>query len=103
MTKTLPFKYKKIHPEEKYLFQEKNPPEVKIEFYDNIKNLKALTCYSNEGNQWRESNIKFQDASTLIVNIEEKFTGERGRINCSLRDPSGYWRWLGIQFVVSEN
>ena len=55
LTKTLPFKYKKIHPEEKYLFQEKNPPEVKIEFYDNIKNLKALTCYSNEGNQWRES------------------------------------------------
>ena len=102
LTKTLPFKYKKIYPKEKYLSREKNPPEVKIEFYENIKNLKALTCYSNEGNRWRESNIKFQNANTLIVNIEEKFTGERGRINCSLRDPSGYWRWLGIQFVVSD-
>ena len=36
------------------------------------------------------------------VKIAEKFIGERGRINCSLRDPSGLWRWLGIQFVVSE-
>ena len=40
--------------------------------------------------------------STLIINISEKFIGERGRINCSLRDPSGYWRWLGIQFVIGS-
>ena len=39
---------------------------------------------------------------TLLININEKFVGERGRINCSLRDPSGYWRWLGIQFVISD-
>ena len=38
----------------------------------------------------------------LLINIAEKFVGERGRINCSLRDPSGLWRWLGIQFVISE-
>ena len=35
--------------------------------------------------------------------INEKFTGERGRVNCSLRDSSGFWRWLGIQFVVSSD
>ena len=102
LTKTLPFKYKKIYPEEKYLLQSKNPPNVKIEFYDNIANLKSVGCYSNEGNEWRQSNIKFENSNTLIIKIAEKFTGERGRINCSLRDPSGLWRWLGIQFVVSE-
>lgn len=102
ITKTLPFKYKKIYPEEKYLLQSKNPPNVKIEFYDNIANLKSVGCYSNEGNEWRQSNIKFENSNTLIIKIAEKFTGERGRINCSLRDPSGLWRWLGIQFVVSE-
>ena len=37
-----------------------------------------------------------------INDINEKFLGERGRINCSLRDKSGFWRWLGIQFVVKE-
>ena len=100
LTKTLPFKYKKIYPEEKYLLQDKNPPKVKIVFYKNINNLKSLTCYSNENDKWRKSDIEFQNTNTLLVNINEKFIGERGRINCSLRDPSGFWRWLGIQFVL---
>ena len=102
LMKTLPFKYKNIFPEEKYLLQSKNPPDVKIEFLDNIKNLKSLNCFSNEENKWRKSKIGFLNDNTLKVSINEKFVGERGRINCSLRDPSGYWRWLGIQFVVSE-
>ena len=102
LMKTLPFKVQNIFPEEKYLLQNKNPPEVKIIFYENIKDLKSLTCYSNEGNKWRQSDIKFENQNILLVNISEKFVGERGRINCSLRDPSGFWRWLGIQFVVSE-
>ena len=102
LTKTLPFKYKKIYPDEKYLLQSKNPPNVKIEFYNDINNLKSLSCYSNEGNKWRKSDTKFENSNTLIINISEKFVGERGRINCSLRDPSGLWRWLGIQFVISE-
>ena len=98
----MPFKYKKVYPEEKYLLQSENPPEVKIKFYENIKNLNSLSCYSNEGNKWRQSNIKFEDSYTLLINIKEKFVGERGRINCSLKDPSGFWRWLGVQFVVSD-
>ena len=102
LTKTLPFKYKKIYPDEKYLTQAKNPPAVKIEFYNNIKNLNSVGCYSNEGDRWRRSDIKFENSNTLLINIAEKFVGERGRINCSLRDPSGLWRWLGIQFVISE-
>ncbi len=102
LTKTLPFKYKQIIPYEKYLVQSKNPPKVKISFYENIDNLKSLNCYSNEGNKWRKSDIKFENDSTLNININEKFLGERGRINCSLRDQSGFWRWLGIQFVISD-
>ena len=103
LTKTLPFKYKKILPEEKYLLSNTNPPEVKIEFYENIKNLKAINCYSNEANKWRQSKIAFISDNVLQIFIDEKFVGERGRINCSLRDTSGFWRWLGIQFVVGEN
>ena len=102
LIKTLPFKYKEIYPNEKYLLQNKNPPEVKISFYENIKNLKSLTCYSNENDKWRQSVIKFENDNSLFIKISEKFIGERGRINCSLRDSSSFWRWLGIQFVVSE-
>jgi poly-beta-1,6-N-acetyl-D-glucosamine N-deacetylase len=102
LTKTLPFKYKNISPVEKYLINDKNPPEVKIEFFENIQNLKSLNCYSNEGGKWRQSKINFTSANILKISIKEKFVGERGRINCSLRDQSGFWRWLGIQFVLSE-
>ena len=102
LIKTLPFKYKKISPEEKYLLQKNNPPEVKIEFYENIDNLKSVNCFSNEGERWRKSIIKFESANTLLIKINEKFVGERGRINCSLRDQSSFWRWLGIQFVISD-
>ncbi len=102
LTQTLPFKYKKIYPDEKFLLQNNNPPNVKIEFFNSIKNLKTVSCYSNEGNKWRQSNVKFENSNTLLINIAEKFVGERGRINCSLRDPSGLWRWLGIQFVISD-
>ena len=102
LTKTLPFKYKKILPEEKYLLKNENPPNVKIEFYENIENLKSINCYSNEADKWRKSNIIFTSKNVLQILIDKKFLGERGRINCSLRDPSGFWRWLGIQFVISN-
>ena len=102
LTKTLPFKYKKISPEEKYLLENKNPPKVQISFYEDIANIESINCYSNEGGNWRQSDIKFIDTDTVNIKIKEKFIGERGRINCSLRDPSGFWRWLGIQFVVSD-
>ena len=102
LIKTLPFKYKKIIPEEKYLLVDKNPPNVEIEFYENIKDLKLISCYSNEANKWRKSEITFVSSNVLKIFIREKFIGERGRINCSLRDSSGFWRWLGIQFVISE-
>ena len=100
--KTLPFKYKTISPEERYLLQSKNPPIVKIEFEENIENLKQINCFSNEGNKWRNSQILFTENNLLEITIAEKFIGERGRINCSLKEKNNYWRWLGIQFVISD-
>ena len=103
LMKTLPFKYENIFPEDRYLLQSKNPPNVKIKFYKNIKNLREINCYSNEGNKWRNSKLNFVDDQILNIKISEKFVGERGRINCSLRETEGFWRWLGIQYVISEN
>ncbi len=102
LMRTLPLKYLKITPEDRYLLQENNPPKVKIELNKNIKNIKQINCFSNEGNKWRNSNISFLESHILEVNIQEKFIGERGRINCSLKEKEGFWRWLGIQYVVSE-
>ena len=103
LVKTLPLKYKKISPEERYLLQSKNPPNVTIEFYDGINNLSNINCFSNEGNRWRDSKIFFKEKNILNIEIDEKFVGERGRINCSLKEIDGFWRWLGVQFVISDN
>ena len=102
LIKTLPFKYEKITPEDRYLLQSNNPPNVKIFFKDNINYLKQINCFSNEDNKWRKSNISFVEENILEIKISEKFIGERGRINCSLREKEGFWRWLGIQFVIAE-
>ena len=102
LIKTLPLKYKYIHPAEKYLISENNPPDIKIEFLKNMNNIKMINCYSNEGNVWRKSKINFINQKSIEIILREKFVGERGRVNCSLREENGYWRWLGIQFVIAE-
>ena len=100
--KTLPFQYKSIEPQEKYISNANNPPKVNIEFYETIKNLKRINCFSNEGNQWRNSKINFNNNFNLSINLKEKFITERGRINCSLQENNGFYRWLGVQFVIKE-
>ena len=100
--KTIPLKFKSITPEEKYINDTNNPPNVIVEFLDEIKNIELLSCYSNELNSWRKSEIKYLDSFKIKINLIGKFTTERGRINCSLREPDGSWRWLGMQFVVAE-
>ena len=100
--KTIPLKVKSIIPKEKYINDSSNPPLVIVEFFEDIKNLKLLNCYSNELNSWRKSEIEYLNNFTIKIKLGGKFTTERGRINCSLREPDGSWRWLGMQFVIAE-
>ncbi len=102
LLKNIAFPYKKILPEEKYLTDRNNPPSVSIQFFENQKNLENINCYSNEQNKWRKSKLLFTNKNELKVILDGKFITERGRVNCSLRDKSGYWRWLGIQFVIAD-
>ena len=100
--KTLPFPFKSIKPENRYISDENNPPKVNIQFYENLKNLNNINCFSNEQDKWRNSKISFVNKYNLNINLDGKFITERGRINCSLREKNGFYRWLGIQFVVKE-
>ena len=99
---TLPFPYEKITPDNRYLQKNENPPNVKIKFFKNLINIKNINCYSNEGNIWRKSNIEFENENELNILLNEKFKSERCRINCSLWEQGGKWRWLGIQYVIAE-
>ncbi len=96
-----PLEYKEIYPEEKQLSKNTNPPNFKVEFFKQQKNLNNINCYSNEGDTWKKSNTNFVDY-TLTIKFREPFKPRRGRINCSLND-NGKWRWFGIQFPIKEN
>ena len=95
-----PLQYKALFPEEKYLIED-NPPNFSVEFFDEQKDLDNINCFSDEGNQWKKSNIYFSK-KILNINFREKFLFRRGRINCSLND-NGIWRWFGVQFSVKQN
>ncbi len=102
LLKTLPLKYEYLKPEEKYIKDSENPPKVYIKFFDKYNNINQLNCFSNEKDQWRSSKIVFLQNNEIEIQLDGKFTTERGRINCSLREEGGFYRWLGIQFVIAD-
>ena len=95
-----PLQYKKLLPEDKLLLSKDNPTKLKVEFFEEQKNIQQLNCFSNEGDGWKNSNINFQN-NILEVVFKEKFLFRRGRVNCSLND-NGIWRWFGTQFTVKS-
>ena len=99
--KTYPLEYKNLLPKEKKLKKLNNPPNFSVEFFENQKNIKDITCYSNEGNKWEKSKITFID-NKLSIKFREAFLPRRGRVNCSLKD-NKKWRWFGAQFIITEN
>ncbi len=92
----LPLQYKEIIPENKFMKQNENPPQMSIQFFKNQKNLEKISCFSNEGSRWKKTNIRLND-NKLVINFTEKFMERRGRINCSMKDKKG-WRFAGFQF-----
>jgi len=95
-----PLQYKTLLPDDKYLTKN-NPPKFSVEFFEEQKNLNNINCFSDEGDQWKKSNLNLTK-NILNINFKEKFLFRRGRINCSLND-NGIWRWFGVQFSVEQN
>jgi len=96
--KSFPLEYKSLFPFEKKLNEKSNPPKFIIKFFKEQKNLENINCYSNEGGDWKKSNINISK-EILTIKFKDAFKARRGRINCSLND-DGKWRWLGAQFQV---
>ena len=93
-----PLEYKSVSIKNKLLNKSNNPPDLVIEFFNDQKNLNQINCFSNEGGDWKETNIKLSE-NKLNVLFNEKFIPRRGRINCSMNE-NGTWRWLGLQFTI---
>ena len=99
--KLFPIPYKNLIPQDKYINSNQNPPTIEIDFFEAQKNIKNINCFSNEGNEWRNSIMKFEK-NVLKIDFREKFIFRRGRVNCSIKD-GDIWRWLGIQISVEIN
>ncbi len=97
----MPLEIKSLKPEEKKINQNNNPPKLVIEFFPEQKNIDNINCYSNDGGNWKKSNLKIEK-NTLSIKFEKPFLPRRGRVNCSLND-NGLWRWFGTQFVIVKN
>ena len=67
-----PLEYKSLKPEEKKLTNKNNPPTFSVEFFEDQKNLKNINCYSNEGNEWKKSDIRFSN-NKLFIKFREPF------------------------------
>ena len=96
-----PLEYKFLKPEEKKLNNNDNPPKLIVQFFEKQKNIKDINCYSNDGGDWKKSDLKF-NGSTMTIVFKQPFIPRRGRINCSLND-KGIWRWFGTQFTIRPN
>ena len=96
-----PLEYKHLYPLEKKLIRANNPPEFKVEFFKEQKNIKNINCYSNENNKWEKSKTNVSN-QILTIQFRAPFKPRRGRINCSLND-NGKWRWFGVQFPIKVN
>ena len=93
-----PLEYKSLTPEQKKISDINNPPKLIIEFFKDQKNIENITCYSNDGGNWKKPHLNFRK-NILSIKFEEKFLPRRGRINCSLNE-NGKWRWFGTQYTI---
>ena len=96
-----PLQYKNLLPINKYITNKNNPPSFSVQFFKNQNNIDNINCFSNEGDEWKKSNIYINE-NKLNIQFREKFIFRRGRINCSLND-EGIWRWFGVQFSIKQN
>ncbi len=97
----LPLEYRSDSLNDKFISKKNNPPNLEIFFFDDQKDLNRINCFSNEGNQWQNTETSLKN-NKLLIKFRDKFKDRRGRINCSLND-NGNWRWLGLQFTINNN
>jgi poly-beta-1,6-N-acetyl-D-glucosamine N-deacetylase len=98
---SFPLEYKQLLPLQKKLTVEENPPEFRVKFFKEQKNLNNINCYSNELDKWEKSKTTISN-QILSIKFRGPFNPRRGRINCSLND-KGKWRWFGVQFPIITN
>lgn len=94
----LPLPALDIVPDDSILEPKNNPPLFGFTVPAGVTGLDRLSCYAS--NQEAAVPVHQLDENRIEVRMTEAFAQGRGRINCTLPDRSGRWRWLGQAFVI---
>lgn len=94
----LPLPALDIVPEDSVLAPGANPPTFGFSVPATLANLDRLNCYAS--NQDTALPVHRLGENRIEVRMTKPFPPGRGRINCTLPDRSGRWRWLGQAFVI---
>jgi hypothetical protein len=93
----LPLPVHDVVPDDPKLTAEQNPPMYGFTVDPAVGALDGLACYADGRG---EVPVKTLAGQRVEVRLEEPFRPGRARVNCTLRAPSGRWRWFGRQFYV---
>jgi len=98
--RALPLPVKDVTPRDTTLGAETNPPPFGFTVTgEAVKGLSRLACYySGEG----RLRIERLGEARIEVRTDAAFPPGRSRINCTMPDRSGRWRWYGLQFYVPQ-
>jgi len=98
LANALPLPVLDITPEDPLLRPENNPPAFGFTVQSTVTGLDRLMCYAS--NQDAPAPLQRLGENRIEVRMPAPFQRGRGRINCTLPDRSGRWRWLGQSFVI---
>jgi len=96
--RALPLNATDITPADPYLTRGANPPAFGFTVNgESVGKLDRLNCYASSEEKLR---IERLGEARVEVRMTKPFPVGRSRINCTLHDKGGRWRWYGQQFYV---
>ncbi len=94
----LPMPVLNITPEDPLLGPDNNPPAFGFTVQSMVTGLDRLQCYAST--QDAAVPVQRLGDNRIEVRMPAPFPRGRGRINCTLPERGGRWRWLGQAFVI---
>ena len=98
--RALPLRAIDITPADPFLTPDVNPPPFGFTIGgEKIRNLDSISCYAPDGKKLR---IERLGQARVEIRMDKKFSAGRSRVNCTVLDKGGRWRWFGRQFFVPK-
>lgn len=92
---TLPLVIHRLEPIDPFLF-DGNPPLIRFEVDELMGSMERLNCFSSSPER---PEIKVVGRRVEIYH-SRRFAPGRTRLNCTMAEREGRWRWFGTQFYV---